>query len=192
MGALTLTGAALSGCGDTTPAVNVGGPALPSSAPAPAAPAAIRSTPASIRIPTIAVSAPVGSLGFNEAEQTVEVPSKPAHTGWYRHGPAPGENGSAVILGHVDSHAGPAVFARLKDLRRGDKITVTMSDGSTARYTVKKVATYPNAAFPAQRVYGATGPSTLNLVTCGGRYDKAKGYQANVVVYTALTAPRPA
>ncbi len=120
------------------------------------------------------------------------MPSKPARTGWCRHGSAPGEAGSAVILGHVDSDTGPAVFARLKELRAGDKVTVTMSDRSEVRYAVTKVATYPNAKFPAQRVYGGTGPSTLNLVTCGGAYDPVEGYQANVVVYTSLVAPRVA
>ena len=151
----------------------------------------MRLTPASLRIPTIAVAAPVGKLGFDEAEQTVEVPSKPMHTGWYRYSSAPGENGSAVILGHVDSKTGPDVFARLKELRPGDKVSVTMSDRSVVSYRVDKVATYPNAKFPAAKVYGAKGPSTLNLVTCGGAYDaNAGGYQSNVVVYTSLVAPK--
>ncbi|HUR72891.1 MAG TPA: class F sortase, partial [Sporichthya sp.] len=133
------------------------------------------------------MAATVGSLGFNQAEQTVEVPTEPMDAGWYRYGSAPGEDGSAVILGHVDSKTGPAVFARLKELRRGDEVAVTMSDRSVVSYRVNKVATYPNAKFPAKQVYGAHGPSTLNLVTCGGAYDRAHGgYQSNVVVYTSL------
>lgn len=190
LGAFTLTAAALTGCGvDTPAAVDAGTPIAASTAPA-AVPAAVRLTPESIRIPTIAVTAPVGSLGFDEAEQTVEVPTQPAHTGWYRYGSAPGEDGSAVILGHVDSKTGPAVFARLKQLRPGDRVAVTMSDRSVVRYRVDKVATYPNARFPASKVYGGTGPSTLNLVTCGGAFDRVEGYRANVVVYTSLVAAR--
>ncbi len=191
LGALTLAGTVLSGCGAAAP-VAVTTPVAPITAAATTAPAAVRLTPESIRIPTIAVSAPVGPLGFNDAEQTVEVPSKPMHAGWYRYGSAPGEDGSAVILGHVDSKTGPEVFARLKELRRGDKVAVTMSDHSVVSYRVDQVATYPNAKFPAARVYGAKGPSTLNLVTCGGAYDPAEGYQSNVVVYTSLVAPRAA
>jgi LPXTG-site transpeptidase (sortase) family protein len=149
----------------------------------------VRLTPASIRIAAIGVAAPVGALGFNEAAQTVDVPSKPMNAGWYRYGSAPGEDGSAVILGHVDSKTGPAVFARLKELRRGDEVAVTMSDRSVINYRVDAIATYPNAKFPAERVYGATGPTTLNLVTCGGTYDRTEGgYQSNVVVYTSLLA----
>jgi LPXTG-site transpeptidase (sortase) family protein len=156
--------------------------------PTAAAPATVRLTPTSIRIPAIAVAAPLDSLGFDDAEQTVEVPAEPAHAGWYRYASAPGEDGSSVILGHKDSQSGPAVFARLTELRRGDRVSVTMSDRSVLTYRVDKVATYPNARFPADRVYGAKGRSTLNLVTCGGAYDRVQGYQANVVVYTSRMA----
>lgn len=187
-----LAGAILSGCGAAGPAAVDTAAGAPSSAPATAAPAAVRLTPGSISIPAIAVAAPLDSLGFDEVEQTVEVPVEPAHAGWYRHASAPGEDGSAVILGHKDSPSGPAVFARLKDLRRGDKVAVTMSDNSVVSYRVDRVATYLNEQFPGRRVYGAKGPSRLNLVTCGGAYDRVEGYQANVVVYTSLVVPRTA
>lgn len=150
-----------------------------------------RVTPTSIRIPSIGVRAPLDPLGFDGAERTVEVPENPDHAGWYRHGSTPGAGGAAVILGHVDSLTGPAVFTRLRELRAGDAITVTMSDRSRLRYAVTKVATYVNAKFPARRVYRATGPSTLSLVTCGGVYDRAVGaYRSNVVVYAELAPPR--
>jgi LPXTG-site transpeptidase (sortase) family protein len=182
---LLLVGLALAGCGG---AGNPAAVVTPAITLAPAA-ASARTTPVSMRIPAIKVAAHVGSLGLN-SDKTVQVPSKPMQAGWYRYGPAPGQAGSAVILGHVDSKTGPAVFARLKELRAGDKVSVTMANGSVVRYAVKKVATYANAKFPARKVYGASGPSTLNLVTCGGGYDKSKGgYQSNVVVYTSLVSP---
>ena len=91
------------------------------------------------------------------------------------------------MLGHVDSLDGPAVFYRLRSLKPGDRIAVRLSDGAVAQFRVTRVVTYPNRDFPAGQVYGG-GPGdrpTLNLVTCGGTYDKAAGgYQANVVVYT--------
>ncbi|HZE67042.1 MAG TPA: class F sortase [Sporichthyaceae bacterium] len=180
-----LVALALAGCAGTTNHFEVAAPAI-TLAPATAS---VRTTPVSMRIPAIKVATHVGSLGLN-ADKTVQVPSKPMQAGWYRYGPAPGQAGSAVILGHVDSKTGPAVFARLKELRAGDKVTVTMANHSVVRYAVTKVATYANAKFPARKVYGATGPSTLNLVTCGGSYDKSNGgYQSNVVVYTSLALP---
>ena len=88
-----------------------------------------------------------------------------------------------MILGHVDSSTGPAVFFRLVELQPGDRVFVQRDDGSSVRFDVRSVRTYLNAEFPAQRVYGNHGRSELNLVTCGGTYDAARGgYQANVVV----------
>ena len=39
--------------------------------------------------------------------------------GWYDQGPRPGQPGPAVILGHVDSKTGPAVFYQLRDAAAG-------------------------------------------------------------------------
>lgn len=160
-------------------------PTDPPSAPGtPAAVLAPAAAPVGLRIPAIQVDARVTRLGLNE-DQTVEVPSNPAETGWYRLGPSPGQPGSAVILGHLDSKQGPAVFFRLRHLEPGDEVFVEAADGSTSTFRVLRLATYPNARFPAQRVYAAPGRRrVLNLVTCGGDYDPESGYQANVVVYT--------
>jgi sortase (surface protein transpeptidase) len=142
--------------------------------------------PTHLRIPSIDVSATVTSLGIH-ADQTVEVPANPEEVGWYRLGARPGQAGSAVLLGHVDSTKGPAVFYRLRALTRGDEVDVQRTDGSVVRFEVTSIATYANEDFPAQKVYRPTGRPGLALVTCGGRYDAAHGgYQANVVVFAAL------
>jgi sortase (surface protein transpeptidase) len=126
------------------------------------------------------------------ADRTVQVPSDPQQPGWYRLGPAPGELGSAVILGHVDSHRGPAVFFRLRSLHPGDQIEVSRADGTVARFVVDALATYPKTQFPASQVYGSHGYSALQLVTCGGDFDrKTHSYRSNVVVYTSLINPTP-
>ena len=66
-------------------------------------------------------------------------------------------------------------------------MAVRLDDGSLVRFAVHSVETYANEDFPAQKVYGRQGPSQLNLVTCGGDYDAAKGgYQSNVVVNARL------
>ena len=142
--------------------------------------------PTSLRIDAIGVSTPLVSLGLN-VDKTVEVPADPGKAGWYSLGPAPGSPGSAVILGHVDSVSGPAVFARLRTLRPGALVAIRRSDGSVARFAVRSVATYANDDFPAARVYRNRGTPTLRLMTCGGAYDRSHGgYQANVVVTAYL------
>ncbi|GAB2885785.1 class F sortase [Nocardioides pacificus] len=150
--------------------------------------------PRHLRIPEIGVSTRLLSLGLN-ADDSVEVPSdeQALLAGWYDQGTIPGQPGSAVILGHVDSTSGPAVFHRLADLRTGSAVEVALADGSMARFRVTHVETYANADFPAQSVYaGSPGRTTLNLVTCGGVYDAQRGgWQSNVVAYTELDTTRP-
>ena len=66
-------------------------------------------------------------------------------------------------------------------------MAVRLDDGTLARFEVRSVETYANEDFPAQKVYGTQGSSLLNLVTCGGDYDAARGgYQSNVVVFARL------
>ncbi len=144
-----------------------------------------------LRIPAIGVATSLSTLGLN-LDGTVQVPIIPQRAGWFRLGPTPGQVGSAVILGHVDSYDGPAVFYRLRYLQPGDQVAVSLADGAVAHFAVTKVETYPNEDFPARQVYASHGESTLQLVTCGGEFDTATGYQANVVIYTSLVATTPA
>lgn len=142
--------------------------------------------PVALRIPALGVDESLITLGLN-SDETVEVPADYDKPGWYKFGPAPGQLGSAVILGHVDSHEGPAVFHRLKNLKAGDSVEVSLTDGNVARFAVTKVETYPKTEFPAEQVYGSHGDQTLQLVTCGGEFDPhARSYLSNVVAYTSL------
>lgn len=150
-----------------------------------------RSVPLRLRIPTLGMSIPVGTLGLN-ADGTVQVPSGTTQPGWFDRGPTPGQLGSAVILGHVDSYRGPGVFFQLRTLAAGDRVDVDLADGDTAQFTVDSVEQFSKQAFPAQRVYGSHGSSAMQLVTCGGVFDHQTGsYLSNVVVFTTLTAVTP-
>jgi sortase (surface protein transpeptidase) len=88
----------------------------------------------------------------------------------------------------VDSKAGPAIFYRLGDLRRGDRIAVGREDGTTARCVVDRVEEYPKVEFPTTEVYGnSTSRAELRLITCGGDFDHRTGhYVDNVVVFAHL------
>jgi sortase (surface protein transpeptidase) len=154
--------------------------------------AAARSVPSTLRIPAIGLSVPLSTLGLN-ADGSVQVPTDTVVPGWFQFGPTPGQVGSAVILGHVDSYRGPGVFFQLRTLAPGDQVFVDLTDGVTVQFTVNTVATYSKQQFPAQRVYGSHGSSALQLVTCGGTFDHQTGsYLSNIVVYTSLSAVTPA
>lgn len=146
------------------------------------------SLPKRLAIQFIDVATTVGVVGL-QANRQVQVPSSIHSVSWYRYGPTPGEIGSAVILGHVDSHTGPGVFFALKTLKANVLITVTLADGIVARFAVVKVVQYSKSNFPDRLVYGSHGQRLLNLVTCGGAFDRQTGhYESNVVVFSTLAS----
>lgn len=150
-----------------------------------------RSVPVTLQIPAIGLAVSVSALGLNP-DGTVEVPTDVQEPGWFDPGPSPGQVGSAVILGHVDSYQGPAVFFQLRSLLAGDPVEVTLADGVITHFVVTSVVMYPKTQFPDERVYGSHGYSALQLVTCGGTFDSQTGhYLSNVVVYTSLVATTP-
>jgi sortase (surface protein transpeptidase) len=139
--------------------------------------------PVRVVIPSIGVSAPVVRLGLN-VDGTLQVPTGFLEAGWYEGGARPGDPGPAVIVGHVDSRTGPAVFYRLRELVPGSKVVVGMSDGGRRTFVVARVAEYAKATFPTRQVYGATPHPRLRLITCGGPFDDATGhYLDNVIVF---------
>ena len=146
------------------------------------------SHPVRVEIPGIDVRTSLMELGLApDGSAEVPPPAEADHAGWYRYSPTPGEVGPAVVIGHVDSVQGPAVFYRLGELSAGDPVRVAREDGSTATFTVDAVETFAKDSFPTERVYGDIDHAGLRLITCGGDYDDgAGGYQANTVVFASL------
>jgi len=146
------------------------------------------SIPTRISIPSLGVRAKVIKVG-RAADGSIAAPAAdPAEaTGWYRLGPTPGELGTAVIVGHVDTDSQPAVFHRLPELRKGKLIEVNREDHGVATFMVESVETFPKTSFPADRVFDSTGRARLVLVTCGGTWVGGHiGYSDNVIVFATL------
>jgi sortase (surface protein transpeptidase) len=142
--------------------------------------------PVRLQIPRIGVDSSLDRLG-RAPNGTVQEPSRWDVAGWYAPGPRPGDPGSAVILGHVDSKRGPAVFFRLRELRHGDQIDVTRADGATVRFVVQRTAKYDKRLFPTDEVYYPTLIPALRLVTCGGQFDATTGrYRSNIIVFATM------
>lgn len=150
-------------------------------------PALSSSEPTELSIPKLNIKtnfgAPLGVL----KDGSVEVPNGYTEVGWYKFGPTPGEVGPAVILGHVDSYEGPAVFFGLGQLGVGDDIYVTRADGDIAHFKVSEMERNLQSAFPTAKVYGDINHAGLRLVTCSGSFDKGQQrYSHNLVVYAKL------
>jgi hypothetical protein len=150
-----------------------------------------RSSPVSVAIPAIGVRSPLLRLGLNP-NGTIAVPdlsTSADEAAWYKNSVTPGQIGTAVIEGHVDSQVGPAVFFRLGALHPGDRIDVTLADGMTADFRVTGVREYTKDAFPTEMIYGPTHYASLRVVTCGGTFDYATGhYLSSVVVFASLVS----
>ncbi|MCX3290273.1 class F sortase [Streptomyces sp. NEAU-H22] len=173
-----------------------GGPDLPDTSspsaaphrPGASGPHLQRSRPVRLLIPKISVDAPFTALAINDFGQLEPPPAEDTNlVGWYAKGHTPGEAGTAIIAGHVDTATAPAVFAGLNALKKGDRFQVARADGSKATFAVDAVESFEKDAFPSDRVYGDTPRAQVRLITCSGSYDRqARDYTENLVVFAHL------
>lgn len=150
------------------------------------------SRPTALTIGKIDLRAPLHDVGI-APDGTIAVPDvgRAQEAGWYDQGPTPGQYGPAVIVGHVDTTTGPAVFHQLRELRAGDQIEVTRSDGRVAVFEVDSVERFDKDRLPVDEVYGDFSRPSLRLITCGGRWvGGERGYSDNLVVFASLVKAR--
>jgi hypothetical protein len=190
---LGLSGVIYFGLNLETPAtIRLVGSSSVSAAPVKAAEDAVhtkvlpRSEPLNLHIEKINLDTTLTPVGL-EADGSIAMPDGFDIAGWYTHGPTPGELGPAVIVGHVDSTEGIAIFWRLRELMPGDEIIVDRQDGRTARFRVDDIELYSQDEFPTEKVYGNIDHSGLRLITCGGTFSTmTHHYSDNIVVYASL------
>lgn len=150
------------------------------------------SPPVSIAIGSVRLQAPVSDTGL-APDGTIAPPPPERYNeaGWYDQSPTPGQYGPAVIVGHVDTRTGPAVFHELSQVRPGDRVEVTRADGSVAVFEVNTTKRYDKAQLPANEVFGDFHRPNLRLITCGGRWVGGHlGYADNLVVFASLVTAR--
>jgi hypothetical protein len=140
--------------------------------------------PVRVEIAALGITAEVDQVGVADDGQ-MDLPPDPDRVGWYRFGPAPGEDqGSAVLAAHVDSRRyGLGQFSRLAESSPGDRVVVVLADGRSVEHEVVDVRSESKAAVQLDSLFRRDGDPALVLVTCGGVYDAgARSYEDNVVV----------
>jgi len=146
--------------------------------------------PTRIRIPAAGVDTAVNAIGLNP-DGSLAVPQPGPHlneAAWFRNSPTPGQQGPAIIEGHVDSVEGESVFFRLGAVRPGNRIRVWRADGSILEFTVNAVRDYPKATFPTSVVYGGDlSAPQLRLITCSDFNETTHHHEGNEVVFSHLT-----
>lgn len=134
-------------------------------------------------IPGIGVRSRLLSLG-DPRGPVLSVPalSQASEAAWYNFSAVPGTPGNAVLVGHVDTYRGPAVFYDLYQLRHGEPVYVTIG-GRRVRFAVQGVTEVRKDLFPVSRIFGATNRRRLWIITCGGAFDyTTRHYMDNIIV----------
>ena len=141
--------------------------------------------PERLSIPSIGVEADALQLGVT-ANGEMDVPSTIDEVSWFEPGYKPGENGRAVIAGHVDGIDGPAIFWDLAELKAGDEIII---EGEESRLIFKVYAMESvelNLA-DVDSVFGYRSSPELVLITCSGEFDHNRGTRKErLIVYAEL------
>jgi LPXTG-site transpeptidase (sortase) family protein len=193
-------GGQLTAAGQVKPAIS--GPVEPtlppSTSPAPVVaatppatatvrPQSISIIPKKIKIPALQIDTFVEQVGVTSAG-TMDTPKNIWNTAWFAEGGyRPGQKGNAVIAGHLDAPGTKAIFWDLDKLKPGDKVSVSDAAGRELTFEVTNREIYPVEDAPLQTIFGPAAEPQLNLITCGGTFDRtSQSYNKRLVVYTQL------
>lgn len=146
--------------------------------------------PVKIVVGDIEINAPVQSMGVDTERNEMEVPQAPEVVGWYRYGPSPGEEGSAVLAAHVDYNGREGAFYDLFRVEAGTLIKIVYNDGSYRLFETFAQRSYEKEVLPVESLFAETGTPRLALITCGGNFNRGSfSYDSNVVVYAEPIGP---
>jgi len=139
--------------------------------------------PAKLNIPSLGVNADIIQVGVT-ATGNMAVPHSFQQVGWYKYGPAPGNDGDAVLAGHVDNGLSLAgVFYHLKDIKIGDTFEIVDSASGTAVFEVTATSSLDYHEGDTSAIFTTEGPPTLTLITCTGDWVQAdKTYDHRLIV----------
>lgn len=143
--------------------------------------------PVRIMIPKIAVSAELEYVDIT-LSGAMGAPKNPVNAGWFALGPRPGEKGNAIIDGHYGwKNNIAAAFDNLTKVAVGDKIYVEDERGYVTVFIVKKTQVFGEKDSASPVFNSKDDKAHLNLITCGGVWDKAaKSYSTRLVVFADL------
>ena len=141
---------------------------------------------AHLEIPKININAVIENVGIT-SEKAMDIPKEHSDVGWFNLGPRPGENGSSVIAGHFGlwKDGTQAVFNNLYKLKKGDKVYIEDEKGVIITFVVRESRRYDPKADTSNIFSSKDEKAHLNLITCGGIFNKiSKSYSNRLVVFT--------
>ncbi len=102
----------------------------------------------------------------------------------------PGEEGNAILDGHVRWKGKEGYFAKLKEMEIGDEVFIQFADSSVKYFEIVKLETVLLAEFPAEALESG-GEARMTLITCLGDYDRSLGTSRSRVIATCKEKPEP-
>jgi len=143
--------------------------------------------PSYLTIPTLGVQAKVEHVGVDK-DGNMAIPSDPNNAAWFQPGTVPGNAGNAVIDGHLDWYGIPqGIFYYLSNLKSGDRLYVRDSNGIDRAFVVTQQLVCIYNKCPLQDIFGQTGQTRLNLITCAGVFNtSSQNYNKRLVVYSQM------
>lgn len=144
--------------------------------------------PMRLKIPRIAVDTTIEPVGITSSG-VMDATKNPDTVAWFTLGPRPGGVGSAVIAGHYGWLSGKgSVFNLLHTLKAGDTVLVDDEKGKPTSFVVRESRKYSLDANVPEVFSSQDGKSHLNLITCGGVWNKSRQtYSHRLVVFTDKT-----
>lgn len=143
--------------------------------------------PVYLSIPKIQVEASIEPVGTDENGK-MQLPDEIDKVGWYGLGYKPGENGNAVIAGHLDSATGEgAIFYHLRELVTGDEMIVRDETGISRIFNVVAKETYEFDKVPIEQIFGSADKKRLNLITCTGWWNAGlRTYSQRMIIIAEM------
>jgi hypothetical protein len=138
--------------------------------------------PKYIKLPSVGIQGYIQNVGVDQNAQ-IAVPNNVHFAGWFVDSVRPGSLGLSIIDGHLNGTSRGGIFRNLESLKKDSEFEIEMGNGNILQFKVIDVVTvslekavdvlfsqYPNVL------------SQLNLITCGGTYNKeAHKYEQRVI-----------
>jgi len=143
--------------------------------------------PRRIIIPSTTTDGFIQKVGLT-SKNAVAVPNNIHVAGWYINSVVPGAEGLSIIDGHVSGKYENGIFYYLKKLKIGDTFQIEFGDKSLKTFEIidtKQLPESESAEFLFQK--NSDIKEQLNLITCGGNFNKdSQQFADRVVVVSRL------
>lgn len=132
---------------------------------------------------------PVGLIEEGDKKGQMDTIENPDVAAWYEPGPAPGEQGNALVNGHKSWKGKIGRFSVLWNMEEGQKVAIEREDGSVLYFRVTSVDFYPYNDYPESVMDMESDTAKMTLITCYGDFDRSAGTseQRCVVVCELIT-----